>query len=164
MSLYLIKKFQEELEKIIQYGGSRNEGAISLAFQNLLNEYYKKKNLLPIPQKTKTETYSDASIPKQLKPILKADKDSGVIYIDRQTRLENIPKETWQYKLGNRSAVEWVLDQYKEKKIKDPTVRAKFNTYKFADYKNEVIELIKKVIKVSIETVDIIKKVEGKEK
>jgi predicted helicase len=50
MSLYLIKKFQEQLEKIIQYGGSRNEGAISSAFQILLNEYCKSKNLMLIPQ------------------------------------------------------------------------------------------------------------------
>lgn len=94
------------------------------------------------------------------KCLLKADKDNGLMYIDENTCLTNVPLEVWQYKLGNRSAVEWVLDQYKEKKIKDPTVRAKFNTYKFADYKEEVIELIKKVAKVSIETMKIIKEME----
>jgi len=31
------------------------------------------------------------------------------------TTLEGIPKTAWDYKLGNRSALEWVLDQYKEK-------------------------------------------------
>ena len=30
-----------------------------------------------------------------------------------------------------RSALEWVLDQYKEKKPKDPTIREKFNNYRF---------------------------------
>ena len=68
MSLYLIKKFQEQLEKIIQYGGSRNEGAISSAFQNLLNEYCKTKNLLLIPQldiKTKEDeaNFKDSVVP-----------------------------------------------------------------------------------------------------
>jgi predicted helicase len=96
------------------------------------------------------------------KCLLKADKDSGVIYIDENTRLENIPPETWQYKLGNRSAVEWILDQYKEKKIKDPTVREKFNTYKFADYKEDVIELLKKVCKVSVETLKLIEEIKEK--
>lgn len=43
----------------------------------------------------------------------------------------------WTYKLGNRSALKWVLDQYKEKKPKDPTIRAQFDTYRFADYKEE---------------------------
>jgi predicted helicase len=41
----------------------------------------------------------------------------------------------WDYKLGNRSAIEWVLDQHKEKKPKDPTIRKQFNTYRFANYK-----------------------------
>jgi hypothetical protein len=35
---------------------------------------------------------------------------------------------------------EWILDQYKEKP-KDPTTAEKFNTYKFADYKEKVIDL-----------------------
>ncbi|MEW6194379.1 MAG: type ISP restriction/modification enzyme [Bacteroidota bacterium] len=90
------------------------------------------------------------------KCLLKADKENGLIYIDENTCLTNVPPEVWQYKLGNRTAIEWVLDQYKEKKIKDPTVREKFNNYKFADYKEEVIELIKKVARVSLETMKIV--------
>jgi predicted helicase len=90
------------------------------------------------------------------KCLLKADKDNGLIYIDENTCLANIPHEVWQYKLGNRSAVEWVLDQYKEKKIKDPTIREKFSNYKFADHKDFVIDLIKKVARVSVDTVKII--------
>ena len=42
------------------------------------------------------------------------------------------------YRLGNRSALEWILDQYKEKTPKDPTIREKFNTYRFADHKENV--------------------------
>jgi predicted helicase len=52
--------------------------------------------------------------------------------------------------------LEWVLDQYKESKPSDPTIAEKFNTYKFADYKKEVIELLKKVCKVSVETMKIV--------
>ncbi|MCK5717502.1 MAG: hypothetical protein KAH77_08435 [Thiomargarita sp.] len=33
--------------------------------------------------------------------------------------LQGIPAEVFQYKLGNRSALEWILDQYKEKKPRD---------------------------------------------
>jgi len=93
---------------------------------------------------------------------LKADKAAGTIEIDGLTVLKGIPKEAWEYKLGNRSAIEWILDQYKEKKPKDPTIRAKFNTYKFADYKEEVLELIKKVTTISVETVKIIRQMENK--
>jgi len=62
----------------------------------------------------------------------------------------------WDYKLGNRSALEWILDQYKEKKPKDPTIREKFDTYRFADYKGQVIDLLARVTRVSMETQQIV--------
>jgi predicted helicase len=87
---------------------------------------------------------------------LKADKEKGIIVIDENTVLKGIPKEAWTYKLGNRSALEWILDQYKESKPKDPTIAEKFNTYKFADYKSQVIDLLKRVCTVSVKTMEII--------
>ena len=87
---------------------------------------------------------------------LKADKEEGVIVLDEQTELHGIPAASWEYKLGNRSALEWVLDQYQEKKPKDPTIAEKFNTYRFADYKEQVIDLLKRVCTVSVETMRII--------
>jgi predicted helicase len=97
----------------------------------------------------------------RIKPKLKADKDNGAIIIDDETTLTGIPKEAWEYKLGNRSALEWVLDQYKESTPSDPTIAEKFNTYKFADYQKEVIELLKKVCAVSVETMKIIRQMEN---
>lgn len=89
------------------------------------------------------------------KVFLKADKDIGNIKLDSETQLSGIPPEVWDYKLGNRSALEWILDQYKEKKPRDPTIREKFNTYRFADYKEHVIDLLLCVTRVSVETQEI---------
>jgi len=97
---------------------------------------------------------------KQPKAKLKADKTNGTIVLDENTTLTEIPSEAWDYKLGNRSALEWILDQYKEKKPSDPTIAEKFNTYKFADYKEQVIDLLKRVCTVSVETMKIIKEME----
>jgi predicted helicase len=83
---------------------------------------------------------------------LKADQDDGRIVLDSETTLAGIPPEAWDYKLGNRCALEWILDQYKEKTPKDPTIRAKFNTYRFTDYKDKVIDLLARVTRVSLET------------
>ena len=66
-----------------------------------------------------------------------------------------IPPEAWDYKLGNRCALDWILDQHKEKTPKDPTIREKFNTYRFADYKEKVVDLLMRVTRVSVETVAI---------
>ncbi|MEP6627881.1 MAG: type ISP restriction/modification enzyme [Ginsengibacter sp.] len=91
---------------------------------------------------------------------LKALKDTGVIILDENTELRGIPAAAWNYKLGNRSALEWILDQYKEKKPKDPTIAEKFNTYKFADYKEQVIGLLKRVCTVSAETMKVVGEME----
>lgn len=102
----------------------------------------------------------DSNTSKIPKAKLKADKINGVIELDENTSLSGIPAEAWNYKLGNRSALEWILDQYKEKKPKDATIAANFNVYRFADYKETVIDLLMRVCNVSILTVEIIKKME----
>jgi predicted helicase len=87
------------------------------------------------------------------KAMLRADTSTGSITLDSETTLTGVPPTAWTYKLGNRSALEWILDQYKEKKPKDPTIREKFDTYRFANYKEKVIDLLKRVTTVSVETV-----------
>ena len=113
---------------------------------------------LDIPLKDHTST--SLSSQKTPKPKLKADKIKGSIILDDVTTLENIPKIAWEYMLGNRCALEWILDQYKEKKPKDPTIAEKFNTYRFADYKEQVIDLLMRVCTVSVETMNIIREME----
>jgi predicted helicase len=90
------------------------------------------------------------------KCILKSEPDAGRIVVDSETLLAGIPAEAWAYKLGNRSALDWVLDQHKERKPKDPTIREKFDTYRFADHKERVIALLARVARVSVETVRLV--------
>jgi predicted helicase len=102
------------------------------------------------------EIISPEAHAKIAKAKLKADKVKGTIELDGFTTLSGVPKSAWDYKLGNRSALEWILDQYKESKPKDPTIAEKFNTYEFAEYKDQVIDLLKRVCTVSVETMKII--------
>ena len=90
------------------------------------------------------------------KALLRADKSADNIQLDTETQLTGVPPEAWMYKLGNRSALEWILDQYKERVPKDPTIRDKFNSYRFADYKEKVIDLLQRVTRVSVETMEIV--------
>jgi predicted helicase len=89
------------------------------------------------------------------KPILRSQPEAGVVVIDADTQITGIPPAAWTYRLGSRSAIDWVLDQHKEKKPRDPTIAAKFNTYRFADYKETMIALLARVVRVSIDTVAI---------
>ena len=90
--------------------------------------------------------------------ILRADREKGAILLDDKTTLTGVPPEAWEYQLGSRSALEWVLDQYKERKPRDPTIAEKFNTYRFADYKERVIDLLQRVCTVSVRTVEIVER------
>ncbi len=95
---------------------------------------------------------------------LLAGKERGVITLDERTTLAGVPPEAWEYRLGSRSALEWVLDQYKEKKPRDPTIRERFNTYRFADHKEKVIDLLQRVCTVSVRTTEIVEGMRGLER
>jgi len=42
--------------------------------------------------------------------LLRSEPERGVIHVDTETQLTGVPSETWRYRLGNRSAIEWILD------------------------------------------------------
>ena len=99
-----------------------------------------------------------------------ASKDDYKILIDENTTLEGIPAKAIQYKLGSKRALEWVLEFYKENKNQisekssnDPKIRERFNTYNFADHKEHVISLLKKVATVSVKTMELREKLEKME-
>jgi predicted helicase len=106
----------------------------------------------------------DASAKLPAVPKLRSEPDKGLVIVDSETQLTGIPREAWNYRLGNRSAIDWVLDQHKEKTPRDPTVRKKFNSYKFADHKESMIDLLARVITVSLETREITEKMRALER
>jgi predicted helicase len=100
----------------------------------------------------------------QNKVLLKAIQTQNKIIIDSKTSLNNIPSEAWEYKICNRSAIEWVLDQYKNKLPREEVLKRDYHVYDFNDNKEEVINLVEKIVNVSIKTVKIINmmKIKGK--
>jgi predicted helicase len=67
--------------------------------------------------------------------------------------------------LGVRSALEWVLEHHSERKLRDKTVKKAveqgiFTTYSFDNQKEQLIELLRKVCRVSVETVGILREME----
>ena len=95
-------------------------------------------------------------IPFSAKCLLRSDPAAGTIAVDIETTLSGIPVEAWNFRLGNRSAIDWVLEQYKERTPKDPTIRTKFDTYQFADHKERVIDLLARVVTVSLATLNVV--------
>jgi predicted helicase len=119
----------------------------------------KQKNLSGIDTSGKQDVFGLAE--QVAKSRLKADKAKGVIEIDAITKLEGIPSGAWEYSLGGRSALEWVMEEYRDFTPKDVTIREKFDLYRFADHKEDVIALLGKVCRVSIEVLAITNEMEG---
>jgi len=82
---------------------------------------------------------------------LSRDKTS-LIYNDFLT-LSGIPEKTFDYRLGTRSALEWIVDQYRVKIDKRSGI---VNDPNRADDPQYIVKLIGQVITVSLETVDIV--------
>ena len=84
---------------------------------------------------------------------LSKDKTS-LVYNDFLT-LDGIPPKAFEYRLGTRSALEWIVDQYRVKIDKRSGI---LNDPNHADNPQYIVKLIGKVITVSLETVEIIER------
>ena len=85
---------------------------------------------------------------------MKLTKDkSAIIYNDFLT-LSGIPPEVFDYKLGNRSALDWVIDQYRVTRDEKGNVASDPNRLDDEQY---IVRLIAQVITVSLETMNIVK-------
>jgi predicted helicase len=89
---------------------------------------------------------------------MKLTKDkSAIIYNDFLT-LSGIPPEVFDYKLGNRSALEWVIDQYRVTKDDHGNITSDPNR---ADDEKYIVSLIGQVITVSLETMKVVQEFAG---
>jgi predicted helicase len=81
---------------------------------------------------------------------MKLSKDkTHIIYNDFLT-LDGIPSEAFEYRLGNRSALEWVIDQYCVNTDKRSGIVNNPNRQDDPEY---IVRLIGQVVTVSLETV-----------
>jgi len=57
-----------------------------------------------------------------------------------------------------------VLDQHKEKRFRDATIAANFNTYQLADHKENLIKTLARVVSVAMRTLAITKDIAAAER
>ena len=85
---------------------------------------------------------------------MRLSKDNTQIRYNDFLALADIPPEAFDYRLGNRSALDWVIYQYRIKNEKRSGIT---NDPNRADDPQYIVKLIRKVITVSLETVDLVK-------
>ena len=84
---------------------------------------------------------------------MKLSKDKTQLVYNDFLTLNGIPAKAFDYRLGNRSALEWVIDQYRVKTDKRSGIVNDPNREADPRY---IVKLIGKVIAVSLETVEIV--------
>ena len=84
---------------------------------------------------------------------MKFSKDKTRLKYNDFLTLEGIPPEVFDYRLGNRSALEWVVDQYRVKVDRRSGIENNPNRTEDPEY---ILRLIGQVITVSLETVEIV--------
>ncbi len=110
---------------------------------------YEKQQEYPLEQREKPRAKLDLRVERMR--LSKNDKQT-LIYNDFLT-LTGIPKEVYDYRLGNRSALEWVIDQYQVSTDKRSGITNDPNRPDDPEY---ILRLIGQVITVSLETVKIV--------
>ena len=91
---------------------------------------------------------------------MKLSGDQTEIIYNNFLTLKGVPPSVFAYKLGNRSALEWVIDQYRVSTDKRSGIVNDPNRPGDPEY---IVRLLGRVITVSLETLEIIKALPGLE-
>ncbi len=84
---------------------------------------------------------------------MRLSKDKTQLKYNDFLTLDAIPPAVYDYKLGNRSALEWIIDQYRVKTDKRSGI---VNDPNRTDEPRYIVDLIGSVITVSLKTVEIV--------
>ncbi|MBI1389249.1 MAG: N-6 DNA methylase [bacterium] len=124
--------------------------AFARAGRELAELHLQYETLKPYPLKWK-ETKGAAPSFRVEKMRLSADKRS--LKVNDWLTLEGVPPEAFEYRLGNRSALEWVIDQYQ---IKTPKGESSASDPNRLDDERYIVNLAGRVIALSLRTGEIV--------
>ena len=89
---------------------------------------------------------------------MKLSKDKTQLTYNDFLTLDGIPAEAFNYRLGTRSALEWIVDQYRVKVDRRSGIK---NDPNRAEEPRYIVDLIGRVIHVSLKTVKIVESLPG---
>ena len=85
---------------------------------------------------------------------MKLTKEGDAVLYNEWLTLHGIPPEAHAYRLGNRSALAWVIDQYRVERDKDGELISDPNA---PDDEEAIVRLVGQVVTVSVETMQLIR-------
>jgi predicted helicase len=81
--------------------------------------------------------------------------DKSVIVYNSYVTLRDIPREAYEYQVNGKLAIEWIMDRYEVKVDKDSGIHNDPNEW--SEDPRYVLDLVKRMITVSVGTMRIVK-------
>jgi len=85
---------------------------------------------------------------------MKFNKDKSALTVNPALTLGGFPAAAFGYRLGGRSALDWVIEQYQVKTDKRSGIVSDPNQY--SDDEKYIVDLVRRVTTVSVETVRLV--------
>ena len=145
------ENLKRELPRIPLSGKAADFHAFAEAGRKLIELHVKYDRQKPYPLKL----IESPGVPLDWRvEAMKLNKQRDAIHYNDFLTLAGIPAEVFEYRLGNRSALEWVVDQYRVARDDRGEVIGDPNRPDDSEY---VVRLIGQVITVSLETIKTVK-------
>lgn len=124
---------------------------LSHAGKKLAELHLNYENQTEYPLKTQINGQLDWRVEK-----MRFNKEKTAIKYNNSLTLSGIPPEALEYKLGNRSALDWIIDQYQITTDKRSEITNDPNNPADERY---IAKLIMKIVTVSVETVKLVREI-----
>ena len=124
--------------------------------------------LVEIPRKVQLDDVTLKELERFEKQNIKLSvkKEDGQIILDDKHILTSIPQEAFEYKIGSKSPIEWICSDncfspYKyDMQTEDERYLAEMDEYNWQEVKEHLIDLIPRLVTVSIKTNELIDKID----
>ena len=148
------ERFESNLKKELpRIPYAKDFRAFSKAGRELAEWHLNYETAAPWP--VAEESHGDDAVEKMKFP-KKGVKD--IIIYNKSTIIKGIPPEAYEYIVNGKSAIEWVMERYQVKTDKESGILNDPNDWcREHDNPRYILDLLKRVIRVSMETVRIIK-------
>ncbi len=115
-----------------------------------LHIYYEQQEPYPLtPQEDPSVPFGQLYIVGKMK----LTPNHAAVIVNKGLTLTGIPEACFRYRLGNRSALEWVIDQYQVSKDARSGITSDPNRLDDPEY---IVRLVRQVVTVSVKTVELV--------
>ncbi len=143
---YYRENLKRELPRIPFVGDADTFGTLAFAGSQLLALHTGYETAAEYPL---TDEYEQTATLSEIYHVskMRLSKDGTAIHINSHLTLRGIPPEAHRYKLGSRSALEWIIDQYRVRGDSDPNR---------ADDPEYIVRLVRRIVTVSVQSVELL--------